>query len=582
VSRPRLPPGLLLGWVAGYRRGWFRADVVAGVTVAVLLVPQAMAYATLAGLPPVTGLYAAIAALVGYALLGSSAVLSVAPTAIDSLLVAGALAAAAAGADPADLAAAAALLALLTGAVQLLLALLRAGALVNFLSRPVISGFTSAAALTIALSQVKDLLGLRLSSRSTTFLGIAGDVLPRLGQLHGRTALLGGVALAILVALRRVGPRLPAPLLVVVGATVAVAVADLDRAGVAVVGRVPGGLPTPTLPDLPADDVLAGLLPYAAVIAVVSYLESISAAKSLATAARRRLRPNRELLALGAANTAAGLFRGFPVAGGFSRGALNVAVGARTQLAGVVAAAVLAVTVVALTPLFRLLPRAALAAVVVVAVAGLVDVPAAVTAFRVRRSDGTALVVTFAATLLLGVALGLAAGAAVGVGTFVYRTSRPSAPEVGRVEGTVLYRSVRRYRTGIDPAAAVLRLDAPLYFANAEFLQDRVRELVAARPELRFLVLDLGAVGQIDATGSQALTELDRDLSRAGVELHLATVRGPVRDVLARAGLWERLVARGRVHAVLRLAMAALPLDPGSPLRPEAARSDRPPAGPVF
>ncbi len=565
-----------IGWVRSYRRELLRPDASAGFTVAVLLIPQSMAYATLAGLPPQAGLYAAIVSLVVYAALGTSRYISVAPVAIDSLLVAAAVGPIAQG-DTAFYVAAAGLLAVLTGLMQLAMGVLRLGALVNFLSIPVISGFTSAAAVTIAATQVKDFLGLTAEGGSS-FLGTIGATWAAIDSVSGTTVVIGGTAIAVLVLARRWAPQLPAALLVVAGATVLVGILRLDQHGVRVLGSVPGGLPTPQLPaaDL---DLVVQLAPAAAAIAVISYLESISTAKAFAAKTRQRIVPNQELVAVGAANVAAGLFRGFAVAGGLSRGAVNFRAGAKTQLAGVIAAAVLALAVAFLTPLFFYLPRAALAAVVVVAVASLVDVRGTLRMVRVHPVDAVALLVTFLATLLAGVALGLAIGVGVSLVIFIVRTARPHVAEIGRVTGTARYRNIDRWDTHTDERIAILRMDAPLYFANAKFLEDRLRELVASRASLTHVVLVASAIGDIDASGVQQLTDLDKDLASSGIELHMVTVRGPVRDVLLKAGLWDALVAAGRVHTTIQAAVEALVDDAGSPLLAPAADHETPPSG---
>ncbi len=582
---PRKPPGTTvgaarllpaIGWVTSYRREFLRPDVSAGLTVAVLLIPQSMAYAALAGMPPQAGLYAAIVSLTVYAILGTSSFISVAPVAIDSLLVAAAVGPIAQG-DITVYVSAAGLLAIMAGLTQLTLGVLRLGALVNFLSVPVITGFTAAAAITIAASQLKELLGVTADGGST-FADTIGATWATTDTVSVTTVLIAGGSIAALVVARRLAPRLPAALLVVGVATVLVALLRLDQHGVRVLGGVPSGLPTPRLPaaDL---DLVAQLAPAAVTIAVISFLESISTAKVFAARTRQQISPNQELLAVGAANVAAGLFRGFAVAGGLSRGAVNFRAGARTQLAGVIAAAVLALVVAFLTPLFFYLPTAALAAVIVVAVASLVDVRGSLRTFRINRVDALALLVTFLATLFAGVAWGLAIGVGVSLVVFVTRTARPHVVEIGRVKGTARYRNVDRWDTCTDEGIAILRMDAPLYFANAKFFEDRVRDLVASHPSITHLVLVASAIGDIDVSGAQQLTEIDDDLAASGIELHLVTVRGPVRDVLRRAGLWEGLMATGRVHTTIQAAVETLAGTAGTPLLLSADDQQTPPTG---
>ena len=552
---------LTLPWARGYDRSTARADLVAGVTVAVMLVPQGMAYAALAGMPPVTGLYASIVPLLVYALLGTSRTLAVGPVAIVALLSNTALLPLADG-DPDRYLALAAALAALVGVVQLGLGLARLGALVNLLSHSVLSGFTSAAAIVIGTSQVKDLLGLEVE-RAEGFVQTVTAIAGALGTTHWPTVAVGAVSVAALVLARRRAPRLPGALLVVAGVTAASAALGFGEQGIAVLKEVPAGLPTPALPAVGLDEVLA-LLPSALTIAVISYMEGISVAKALAAKERETVDANAELLAVGAANVAAGLFRAFPVAGGFSRTAVNHQAGARTPGASVVTALIVAVAVLLFTPLFFHLPKAVLAAIILVAVAGLVDLRTPVQTWRTRRLDGAVVGVTFAGTLLLGIEAGIALGAALSIATFVWKSATPHMAELGRVRGTATYRNVERYETERDPGVLLLRVDAPLFFANAQHVSDRVLALVAQRPALRAVVLDASAVTDVDADGAHTLHELDRRLSDNGVVLHLATVRGPVRDVLVRSGDWSGLSRRS--HPDVPAALQAVGLDATSGL----------------
>jgi SulP family sulfate permease len=546
----------LLGWLPGYDRAAFRHDLIAGLTVAVMLVPQSMAYAALAGMPPVAGLYAAIVPLVAYALLGTSGSLAVGPVAITALMTSAAIAPLAGG-DPTRYAALAGLLALLVGAAQALMGLLRMGVLVNFMSHSVLSGFTSAAAIVIAASQVKDLFGLQ-AKRAETFPGIVRSVWESATTAHALTVLVSAISVAGLVLLRRYAPKVPAALLVVAAVTGASAALALGERGVKILTDVPSGLPAPTLPALSTSDVTA-LLPAAIAIALVAYMEGIAVAKALAGKARQHVSPNSELVAVGAANAAAGLFQAFPVAGGFSRSAVNFTAGARTPFATLVTAAMVGLTALALTPAFYHLPKAVLAAIVVVAVIGLIDRQAAATAWRTRRSDGLTLALTFAITLLFGVEPGLAAGVAFSLSVFLWRSARPHTAELGRVPGTDAYRNIARW-TGLttDPAVAIIRVDGPLYFANAQQLEDRLLALAEARSRVRAIVLDASAISDTDTDGAHALAELHQSLSDRNVHLHLATVRGPVRDLLTRAGTWQPLRDTGRIHRDIPEALTAI------------------------
>jgi len=541
-------------WLPGYDRRLLSADARAGATVAVLLIPQGMAYAALAGMPPVTGLYAAMVSLVVYALLGTSNHVSVAPVAIDSLLVAGAVAPLARG-DSARYVALAGVTALLVGAFQVAAGLLKLGGLVSFLSVPVISGFTSAAALTIAASQLKDVLGVSALGGSTSFLDTVRDLAPKLGEARPLTMGLGLAAIAVLLLARRVDPRIPGPLLVVVGSTALISLlgwADLT----AVVGHVPSALPSPALPAVSWSDVEA-LVPSAAAIALISYMETISTGTAFARRSGGRVLPDQELVAVGSANAAAGLFGGFPVAGGFSRGAVNFGAGARTPMAGVLAATGLVAAVLTVTPFLTDLPKVALAAVILVAVTSLVDIRGALAVGRIRRSDLVSLVVTALATLVLGPAWGLGVGVATSVAIFLRQTTRVHLPELGRVPGTGMFRNVERQDVQTWPDLVILRVDAPLYFANSRNVADAIAD-VTYRKGVRGVIVDCTGMTAIDFTGAETLADLDSELAQLGVELHLAAVRGPVRDVLERTRLWGRLQDAGRLHAAVPEAVGVL------------------------
>ncbi|SCL15270.1 sulfate permease, SulP family [Micromonospora nigra] len=545
----------LLGWLPGYRGTVLRHDLVAGLTVAVMLVPQSMAYAALAGMPPVTGLYASIVPLLVYAVLGTSGSLAVGPVAITAMMTAAALAPAANG-DADRYAALAGLLALLVGAIQLGMGALRLGAVVTFMSHSVLSGFTSAAAIVIAASQLKDLLGLD-AERAENFPGIVTSVWQAASTVQGLTVAVSVASITALVLLKRHLPKLPGALLVVAGVTAVSAVFALGDRGVRILTEVPAGLPVPALPSLAAADVTA-LLPAAIAIALVSYMEGIAVAKSLAAKSRQQVLANTELVAVGAANASAGVFGAFPVAGGFSRSAVNHSAGARTPVATIVTAVVVAVTAFALTPAFYHLPKAVLGAIVVVAVLGLVDRAGAVAAWRTRRADGLTLALTFLVTLLFGVEPGLAAGVAVSIGVFLWRSSRPHTAELGRVPGSTTYRNVARYQgLETDARIAVIRVDGPLLFANAQQIEDSLQGLAEQRDQVHTVILDASGIGDCDADGAHALAQLRARLADRGVTLRLATVRGPVRDLLSRAGLWQSLREANLVHRDVADAVAA-------------------------
>jgi len=551
-----------MSWFCSYDLETFRDDFKAGIVVAVMLVPQGMAYAALAGLPPIAGLYASVVPLVVYALLGTSGQLAVGPVAVVSLLTASGLAPLAQG-DPARYVALAGTLALLVGVIQIALGALRMGALTNLLSHPMLTGFTAAAALIIGLSQIRPLLGLTLP-RSESFPTGVADVVRNLGEVHGLTVAVGTAGVLLLVAGRRMLPRFPTALVVVAASIAVVAGLGLADQGVAVIGDVPRRLPGIVVPDL-SWAAISDLLPMALTVAVIGYTEGISIAKAMAAKTRQEISPNQEFVAVGAANVAAGLFQAFPVAGGFSRTAVNYQAGARTGMATLVTAATVAVSVLLLTPLFFDLPQAILAAIIVVAVAGLVDVGTARHIFRVRFTDGIAMAATFLATLFLGIELGIVVGVLVSLGLFVYKSATPHIAELGRVTGTTTYRNVARYETITDPAVAIVRLDGPLYFANTNFLRDRLLAMVAARPDLRRIILDASAVSDLDGSADHGLVEVLGHLADANIDTHLATVRGPVRSAMGRSGTLN-WIGLDKIHADIPAALEAAGVPAISPI----------------
>lgn len=583
------PGGPGPGRTSGYGRVGLAADLLAGSIVAVLLVPQAMAYAMIAGLPPQAGLYASIAPLLLYALLGSSRYLAVGPVAVVSLLVASGLAELG-PLEPGEALGLAALLAAASGALLLVMGLFRAGFLVNFISHPVISGFTSAAALVIASSQAAHLVGVappRGAAPWETFLALFG----RLPDAEVATSVVGGLALLLLfvyprLAERWVGARrvpewtralLPraAPLLLVVAATAAAFGLGLEgRFGVDVVGYIPAGLPSPALPAFDAV-ALRALLPTVLAISLVGFLESFAVAQALAAQRRESVDGSRELVALGVANLGAAFTGGYPVTGGFSRSMVNFGAGARTRLASVVTAALVALTLLALTPLLYHLPKAVLAAVIIAAVLQLVDVRGARAIWSYSRSDGAALAATFAGVLAFGVEVGILVGVVLSAVLYLARSSRPHVAVVGRVGESEHFRNVERHDVRTAAHVLAVRVDENLFFGNARNLETRLQGLVAARPELRRVLLIASGINFIDATGFECLERLADSLGEAGIELHLAEVKGPVLDRLERAGFVERL-GRDRVHLSSHAAMDRLDaLEAGGPIGRSGPRDRR-------
>jgi SulP family sulfate permease len=532
-----------------------RSDLAAGLTVAAMLVPQAMAYALLAGLPPEVGLYASTVPLLAYAVIGTSRQLAVGPVAIVSLLTASALAPIA-DEGSAGYVAAAGLLALVVALVHLVLGAGRLGFLVRLLSHPVLVGFTAAAALIIGTSQLKHVFGTSPEAGDSWLESIAA-VAATVPDTHLPTLVVGVGAIVVMVLLRRVRPTLPAALIAVAVTTVASVVWDLPARGVAVVGDIPRGLPPLTLPE---DLSLAiDLVPAAFAVTLVGVLESIAVAKVYARRNSYDIDANRELLGLGMANLASGLVGGYPVTGGFSRTAVNAEAGARTRAAGVITALIMVLVLVALTPLFTQLPQATLGAVVLLAVAGLIDLGEVRHIMAVKPADGWTLAGAFVATLALGVELGIAVSA-IGSAVVVFaRIMRPHTAVLGRLPDADVYRNVDRYPEAeqVD-GVVVIRFDVSLSYLNTEFTKDRIRHVTdAAGP--RALVLDMSGVNDIDSSAVETLTELIEELEGRDVAVHLASVKGPVRDVLRRTVVPDRIAGEhvDVDHAVAAAAAAA-------------------------
>ncbi|MEM8922385.1 MAG: sulfate permease [Actinomycetota bacterium] len=551
--------GLLPAWAADYHRPHLRSDLAAGVTVGAMLVPQAMAYALLAGLPPEVGLYAATVPVVVYALLGTSRQLAVGPVAIVSLLTASALAPVVEE-GTVGYVAAAALLALLVGVLHVVLGVARLGLVVHLLSHPVLVGFTAAAAVIIGVSQVKHVLGIDIERRSLVHETLF-DVVASIGETNGATLAVGLASLLALVGCKRYRPRWPAALLVVVGSVLAVEVLDLDARGVAVVGDIPTALPVFAVPTVDGS-IVVDLARAAVVITLVGFMESMAVAKVYARRHRYNVVPNRELVGLGGANVAAGLFGGYPVTGGFSRTAVNDAAGGRTPLASIVAATVVVATLAFFTPLLQSLPKAALGAVIITAVVGLFDVGEMRRIAAVKRTDLVALVAAFVATLALGIELGVVVAVAVSLLVVFARMSMPHMAVLGRLPGTVVFRNVDRFpeATTVD-GVRIVRVDAPLSFVNADLVRRRLLRHGAAIADVEpgVLLLDASGVTDLDATAVEVLHELLQELEALGVALWLCGVKGPLRDVFRSAGLWEAL--DGRIYADAYEASVAIAAD---------------------
>lgn len=545
--RPPRParPGLAdllpaLQWIRGYERRDLHGDLIAGLIVAIMFIPQGMAYAVLAGLPPVMGLYAATIPLLIYALFGSSRHLAVGPVAIVSIITFEGISRLAEPGSP-EFIRLAFTLALMVGVIQFLMGLLRSGFIVKFLSHAVIAGFTAGAALIIGFSQITHIMGVRLGNNETIF-HTAVRAVRNIADVHLLTAVVGLGSIAALLAFSRLTPRLPGSIIVVIGVTLLSFVLNLGDRGVRVIGDIPGGFPGLSSPayDL---TTLRNLLPVALTISFVGFMESIAIARSLAARERAKVNPNQELTALGLANVAAGFFSSYPVTGGFSRSAVNYQAGARTPLASIVTAGLITLTLLFFTPLFYHLPFAVLAAIIIVAVLKLIDLTEVRHLFTVKTVDGLTLTLTFAATLVLGIERGILVGVVFSLLVFIRRSAYPHTAELGYLPDEDVFRNIRRYPDAIVyPNALILRIDASLYFANIGYLEDRIAASVADRKGLEWIILDFSGVNDIDGVAVETLEGLIQTYRRLGIRFMFPGMKGPVRDVVGRAG-WDTTFA---------------------------------------
>lgn len=560
-----------LTWARQYSRADLSNDLIAASVVTIMLIPQGMAYAMLAGLPPQAGLYGAMLPLVLYAAFGTSRALAVGPVAVVALMTAAAAGAVAqSGTEHYHLAAL--WLALLSGGMMLVLGLFRLGFIASFLSHPVISGFITAAGILIAASQLRHLLGADISGK--TLPQVVPSVFANSADISVLTVVFAAVILAFLFwsraglarLLQRIGIAPPlakllgktALLIAVVTSTLLVWALGLDERGIAILGDVPRGLPEFGLPAFDFG-LLQLLIAPAAMIAIVGYVESISIAQTLAAKKRQSVDPDRELVALGLANLGAGVSNAMPVTGGLSRSIVNYDAGAATPAAGAITAVLIAMALMVLTPLMYFLPRVTLAAIIVVAVLSLLDFRALPRTWAYSRADGAAMAATMVFTLFVGVEQGLMAGVGLSLVLFLYRTSRPHMAVVGQVPGTEHFRNIERHNVVTDDQVFSIRVDESLYFPNARALEDRVTQALSDRPALRHVVLQCTAVNYIDASALESLEAINERLQTADVKFHLSEVKGPVMDQLTRSHFLDALT--GQVFLTQFDAMVALSPD---------------------
>ncbi|MBL1293206.1 MAG: sulfate permease [Thiotrichales bacterium] len=547
----RLIPAI--SWLTEYTSKQFGQDITAAVIVTVLLIPQSLAYALLAGVPPEVGLYASIFPLVAYALLGTSRTLSVGPVAIISLMTATSLGGVV-ELGITDYLTAAITLALMSGVFLIVMGLLKFGFITNFLSHSVISGFISASGIIIALSQMKHILAIDM--HGDTLLELVPSFFDNLNQTHLVTLILGVAVIVFLLAAKKyagcVFSKLnflsgrtetitkTAPIFGVLASIAAVYYLSLENSGVAITGTIPAGLPSLTF-SLPSLELMQALAAPAILISLIGYIESISVGKTLASKRREKIDPNQELIGLGAANIASSVSGAFPVTGGFSRSVVNFDAGAATQAASIFAAIGIALASLFLTPILYYLPKAALAATIIVAVISLIDFSILRKTWNFAKSDFIAVLATFILTLLYGVEVGVTSGILASIALHLYRTSKPHVAEVGLIEGTQHFRNIHRYETVTIPQLLTLRPDESLFFVNTNHLEYLVIDAISRRKEITDVVLLCSAVNEIDFSAVGMLKELNERLMEQGIKLHFSEVKGPVMDSLMHCDLLEKL-----------------------------------------
>jgi len=543
----------ILEWSRGYSRDTLSQDLVAAIIVTIMLIPQSLAYALLAGLPAEMGLYAASLPLIAYAAFASSRVLAVGPVAVVSLMTAAAIGNLSLS-NPAEIAVAATALALMTGLMLLGMGLLRLGSLANFLSHPVVAGFMTAAVILIATSQVKHIFGISASGKD--LITMLRTLFGNIGDTNLITVTIGLAGIAFLIWARKgLKPILlktgmpdklvsilvkTGPILVVVISTFITWAFGLVDHGVKVVGTLPSGLPPFTIPSFDLD-LWRSLLGSAILITVVGFVESVSVAQTLAARRRQHISPDQELIGLGAANVASAVSGGYPVTGGFSRSIVNFDSGAQTPAAGAFTAVGILFAAVFLTPLLYFLPKASLAAIIVVAVLSLLDFSVLRKTWVYAKSDFVSVAATMLATLGFGVEIGVSAGVALSIAIHLYRTSHPHYAVVGQVPGTEHFRNINRHEVQVSPSIYSIRIDESLYFPNARFLEDTINDAVSLDPAIDHVILVCPAINFIDASALESLEAINHRLKDADVKFHLSEVKGPVMDRLKRTDFLEKL-----------------------------------------
>lgn len=528
----------ILEWLPKYNSTFFKGDLIAGLTVGVMLIPQGMAYAMLAGMPPIYGLYASIIPLILYAIFGTSRQLAVGPVAMVALLIAAGVGELVT--DPTEFIGLAILLALMVGLIQLLMGLFRLGFLVNFLSHPVIAGFTSAAALIIGFSQLKHLLGISIP-RSNYIHEVLGNAFSNLDAINYQTLTIGLVAIGLILLVKKIKLPIPGPLLAVVFGILAVWGLGWHEEGVKIVGEVPKGLPAFGIPNLNMENAKA-LFPIALTISFIGFMESIAVAKAIQAKHKNyQVIPNQELIALGIANIGGSFFQAFPTTGGFSRTAVNDQTGAKSGMASVFSAALIALTLLFLTPLFYYLPQAILASVIMVAVFGLIDFKEAKHLWYTDRGDFLMMLATFLGTLALGIEEGILIGVLLSLGLIIFRTTQPHTAVLGKIPGKPHYKNVDRFdHLEVREDILIFRFDARLYFANVSFFKEKIEEEIIKKGKgLKLFILDADSMNGMDSSGVHAIKDIIEFCDDRNIQFQFVGVKGPIRDILHRTDIVE-------------------------------------------
>ncbi|MBT8194835.1 MAG: solute carrier family 26 protein [Bacteroidia bacterium] len=544
-----------LDWIQNYKKEYLTGDLTAGLTVGVMLIPQGMAYSMLAGLPPIYGLYASTIPLIIYALFGTSRQLAVGPVAMVALLISSGVGALATiGSN--EFIALAILLALMVGVIQFAMGIFKLGFLVNFLSHPVIAGFTSAAAIIIGFSQLKHLLGFNIPRGKVH--EIILNVIENFGSINVPTLLIGAGAIALLLIIKSINKKIPGPLLAVLFGIGAVYFLGLHEQGVKIVKDVPGGLDIFGIPSIDLTSVTS-LIPVALTIAFIGFMESIAVAKAIQAKHKDyEVTANKELIGLGLANIIGSFFKAFPVTGGFSRTAVNDQAGARTGLSSIISAVLIIFTLLFLTEYFYFLPNAILAAIIMVAVFGLIDIKEAKHLLKNDRGDFYLFLITAIGTLTLGIESGILLGVVLSIALVIYKVSYPHVAVLGNVPGTDEFRNIRRFadlETYEDKL--ILRFDAQLYFANSNYFKDFVISSIHKNPRISHVILDARAVSSIDSSAIHMLHDLIIDLKNQNIALHIVEAIGPLRDKFKKNGITD-LMGKEQFHLSIQHAVASI------------------------